>query len=149
MLGRPCSCCHPRVRSGRAGGLVLLCSLTLILGWLGSSCSRVTPQLDQWPRMKAFLLKIFFLCRLAIQSRFLLCFQRVFRESCLMPLRPALESLYSMHPNTIKSALGPLLACRARVLEVCVSVHHLRLSSLHIPCVDVNGLTGLVLTSMS
>ena len=30
---------HPRVTSGRAGGLVLLCSLTLILGWLGCSCS--------------------------------------------------------------------------------------------------------------
>ena len=76
--------CCPRVSSGRAGGLVLLCSLTLILGWLGSSCpagSWVAPQLDRWPRMKAFLFKLFCLCPLAMQSRFALVFSEGFSEN--------------------------------------------------------------------
>ena len=116
MLGRPCSCCRPRVRSGRAGGLVLLCSLTLILGWLGSSCpagSWVAPQLDRWPRMKAFLFKLYYLCRLAMQSRYLL-FSEGFRESCLMPLRPALDSLHSLPQITILliPPLGPAISRR-------------------------------------
>ena len=48
--------------------------------------------------MKAFLFKLYYLCRLAMQSRYLL-FSEGFRESCLMPLRPALDSLHSLPPN--------------------------------------------------
>ena len=61
--------------------------------------------------MKAFLFKLYYLCRLAMQSRYLL-FSEGFRESCLMPLRPALDSLHSLPQITILliPPLGPAVS---------------------------------------
>jgi len=63
--------------------------------------------------MKAFMSKFFCLRLLAMHSRLLLYFQRVFRESCLTPLRPALDSLHSMPQITdVLSFRAETLACK-------------------------------------
>ena len=111
ILGRPCSCCHPRVRS-----------VPLRLAW--------------WPRPATALFQIILLslrplclrwARLAVASLTscsstyadLLCildcscFQRVFhRASCLTSLRPALDSLHSLPQITISSAPEALLLAK-------------------------------------